>query len=88
MKASELKASEFDRMFDDGEDISAYIDWSRAERPGLKPKRIGLTLTTHKVNALDRAALKAGVTRQALIEAWLTERLDRPADASTDLAAE
>jgi len=83
-----MKASDFDRMFDDGEDISAFIDWSKAERPGLKPKRISLTLTTGMVDALDRAAAEAGVTRQALVKAWLKERLDRPDEAASDLAAE
>ena len=83
-----IKASDFDRMFDDGEDIIPYLDLSKATRPGLKPKRIGLTLTAGMVDALDRAAATAGVTRRALVEAWLRERLDRPADAPTDLAAE
>ena len=83
-----MDAKTFDEAFDDGESVLQWLDLSTATRPGLKPRRIGVTLTAGLVDALDRAALKAGVTRQALVEAWLTERLDRPADASTDLAAE
>ena len=29
-----IRAEEFDRMFDDGEDISEYIDWDYAGEPG------------------------------------------------------
>ena len=30
-----MKAHEFDSTFDDGEDVSAHLDWSRAERVNL-----------------------------------------------------
>lgn len=70
-----ITAEEFDRMFDDGEDISAYLDWSTARRPGLEPKRVNVDFPTWMVNGLDREARRLGVTRQALIKMWIAEKL-------------
>jgi hypothetical protein len=74
-KLKTISAAEFDRMFDDGEDISAYVDWSKARRPGLEPKRVNVDFPTWVVEGLDREARRLGVTRQALIKLWIAERL-------------
>lgn len=74
-KLKTISAAEFDRMFDDGEDISAYVDWSNARRPGLEPKRVNVDFPTWMVEGLDREAKRLGVTRQALIKLWIAERL-------------
>lgn len=71
----DITVEEFDRMFDDGEDISAYVDWSSARRPGLEPKRVNVDFPTWMVNGLDREARRLGVTRQALIKMWIAEKL-------------
>lgn len=34
-KKTKVTAEELDRMFDEGEDIDEYIDWSKARRPGI-----------------------------------------------------
>ena len=70
-----ISAAELDRMFDDGEDISDYIDWSSARRPGLEPKRVNVDFPTWMVNGLDREARRLGITRQALIKTWIGEKL-------------
>ena len=70
-----ISAAELDRMFDDGEDISDYIDWSSARRPGLEPKRVNVDVPTWMVNGLDREARRLGITRQALIKTWIGEKL-------------
>ncbi|WP_207791505.1 type II toxin-antitoxin system BrnA family antitoxin [Sandaracinobacteroides saxicola] len=75
-KPKPISAEEFDRMFDDGEDIDAYIDWSKATRPGLVPKRVNVDFPSHAVAQLDREARRRGVTRQALIKMWITDKLD------------
>lgn len=74
-KLKTISAAEFDRMFDDGEDMSAYVDWSKARRPGLEPKRVNVDFPTWMVEGLDREAKRLGVTRQALIKLWIAERL-------------
>ena len=41
-----MKADEFDKAFDDGEDITEALDLKQAERPGLKSKRINVDFPT------------------------------------------
>jgi hypothetical protein len=70
-----IKASEFDRRFDDGEDVSGFIDLSSARRPNLESKRVNVDFPTWVVTGLDREAKRLGVTRQSLIKMWIAERL-------------
>ena len=70
-----ISAAEFDRKFDDGEDISEYIDWASASRPGLEATHLDVELPTWMVNGLDREAERLGITRQALIATWIAEKL-------------
>jgi len=72
-----ISSDEFERKFDEGEDISSYIDWSKARRPGLELKRVNVDFPTWVVDDLDREAHRLGVTRQALIKLWIAERLNR-----------
>ncbi len=74
--AKTISAEEFDRRFDDGEDMSDYLDWSSFRRPGLESKRVNLDMPQHMVAKLDSHARKRGVTRQALIKMWLADRLE------------
>jgi len=74
-----ITAEEFDRRFDDGEDMADYIDWSTARRPGLEPKRVNVDFPQWMVAKLDREAKRLGITRQALIKTWLADRLDTAA---------
>jgi hypothetical protein len=70
-----ITVEEFDRMFDDGEDISDFIDRSRLTRPALVPKRVNVDFPTWMVNRLDAEAARLGITRQAVIKTWIGERL-------------
>jgi hypothetical protein len=70
-----ISADEFERKFDEGEDVSDYVDWSKAKRPGLEPKRVNVDFPAWVVAGLDREARRLGVTRQALIKLWIAERL-------------
>ena len=76
MVVAPITAEEFDRRFDDGEDLSDFIDWSNAEKLHTKPKRVNVDFPNWMVNRLDVEAKRVGVTRQALIKLWLAERLD------------
>lgn len=71
-----MKASEFDKAFDAGQDVSDAIDWSQARRPNDQPKRVNVDFPTWVVEALDREARHLGVTRQSLIKLWVAERLE------------
>jgi hypothetical protein len=79
METKTISAAEFDRKFDDGEDISEYLDWSSLRRPGLEAKRVNVDIPQWMVSRLDREARRRGVTRQALIKMWLADRLDQAA---------
>ncbi|MFM8716758.1 MAG: type II toxin-antitoxin system BrnA family antitoxin, partial [Spartobacteria bacterium] len=70
-----ITAEEFDRRFDDGEDISAYLDWSKATRPSLEPRRVNVDLPSWMISELDKQASLIGVTRQSIIKVWLSERI-------------
>jgi hypothetical protein len=71
-----MKAAEFDKIFDDGEeDILPYLDLSKAERPNQVPKRVNVDFPLWVVNGLDREAQRLGVTRQSLIKMWIAEKL-------------
>lgn len=71
-----IKASELDRKFDDGEDISEHVDWSKARRPNLESRRVNVDFPAWMVEGLDARAAHLGITRQALIKMWLAERLE------------
>lgn len=70
-----IKASEFDRRFDDGEDVSEFVDLSSARRPNLESKRVNVDFPAWVVSGLDREARRLGVTRQSIIKMWIAERL-------------
>jgi hypothetical protein len=72
-----MKASQLDRRFDAGEDITADLDLSGASRPGLRPRRVNVDFPSWMVESLDREARRLGVTRQAVIKLWIAERLAR-----------
>ncbi|MDE0408958.1 MAG: CopG family antitoxin [Alphaproteobacteria bacterium] len=70
-----MKAREFDRAFESGEDVSAQVDWSRARRVNLETRRVNVDFPAWVVEALDRQARLHGVPRQSLIKLWIAERL-------------
>ena len=39
-----ITAKELDRRFDEGEDISEFLDWDKATRLGLMPRRVNVDL--------------------------------------------
>jgi hypothetical protein len=71
-----MKASTFDKKFDKGEDITKYLDLSRATKPGQEQKRVNVDFPTWMVHRLDREARRLGVPRQSLIKIWIAERLE------------
>ncbi|MBT4498046.1 MAG: CopG family transcriptional regulator [Gemmatimonadetes bacterium] len=71
------KASEFDEAFDEGKDVSQYLDLSQARRPVKQQKRVNVDFPAWMVESLDREARRLGVARQALIKLWLAERLEK-----------
>ena len=69
---------EFDRRFDDGEDIHDLVDMKKAKiiQHGKKV-RITLDVADELVKQIDRIRENIGVDRGALIKVWLHERLQQ-----------
>lgn len=70
-----ITTEQLDEMFDNGEDISAYVDWSKARRPNEELRRVNIDFPAWVVEGLDREARHLGVTRQSLVKMWIAERL-------------
>ncbi len=75
MKA--IKAKEIDRKFDEGEDISKYLDLSKAKRPEQEQKRVNVDFPLWMIHLLDKEARRLGVPRQSIIKVWVAERLEK-----------
>ncbi|MEA3361542.1 MAG: CopG family transcriptional regulator [Thermodesulfobacteriota bacterium] len=73
---------EFDRRFDDREDIHDLIDMSKASiiRHGKKI-RITLDVAEQLIKDIDQIRGAIGVERGALIKIWLHERVQQEKDA-------
>jgi len=72
-----MKAKEFDKRFDAGEDISKYLDLSKARRPGHEQKRVNVDFPIWMIESLDREASRLGVPRQSLIKMLIARHLDK-----------
>ena len=70
-----MKASDFDKKFDDGEDITSLLDLKKAQRASQVQKRINVDMPEWMVRLLDKEARRMGVTRQSVIKFWLSEKL-------------
>ena len=72
-----MKAKDFDRKFEDGEDVTGSLDLSKARRSGHEQRRVNVDFPTWMIESLDREAGRLGVTRQSIIKIWLAERLEQ-----------
>lgn len=70
-----MKTKAFDQAFDKGDDVSKYLDFSKATRPGREQKRVNVDFPIWMIQSLDKEAQRLGVPRQAVIKVWLAERL-------------
>jgi len=70
-----MKAKEFDKHFDLGEDISKYLDLSKVRRPGYEQKRVNVDFPIWMIESLDREASRLGVPRQSLIKMLIARHL-------------
>lgn len=76
-----ITAQEFDKKFDDGEDITQYLDFSSAirlkdvKKLKTETKKVNVDFPEWVIESLDQEAKKVGVTRQSIIKLWIAERL-------------
>jgi hypothetical protein len=74
-----VKAKKFEQQFDEGVDLTAALDLSKAKRVLQEQKRVNVDFPTWMIDSLDREASKLGVTKQSVIKVWLAERLEATA---------
>jgi macrodomain Ter protein organizer (MatP/YcbG family) len=72
-----MKAREIDKKFDQGEDISKYLNASKARRPEHEQKRVNVDFPVWMIQQLDKEAKRLGVPRQSIIKVWVAERLEK-----------
>jgi len=72
-----MKAEEFERKFESGEDIIRYLDLSKVRHPGQEQKRVNVDFPIWMINPLDKEAKRLGVPRQSLIKVLVAEHLQR-----------
>ena len=65
-----ISSAELDERFDSGESIMEFADLDTAVF------RVNVDFPAWTVEALDKEATRLGISRQALIKVWITERLD------------
>ena len=74
-----MKAKELDKKFDEGGDISNYLDLSKARRVEQDQKRVNVDFPIWMIHDLDKEAQRLGVPRQSIIKLWVAERLEKAA---------
>ncbi|MDP2893843.1 MAG: CopG family antitoxin [Sulfurimonas sp.] len=70
-------AKEFDEAFENGEDLSEFIDYSKSRRPNLEQRRVNLDLPLWMIERLDQEARRLGVARQAIMKMFLAQHLEK-----------
>lgn len=72
-----MKAKDIDKKFDEGEDISKYLNIAKARRPEQEQKRVNVDFPLWMIQLLDKEAKRLGVPRQTIIKVWVAERLEK-----------
>lgn len=75
-----MKAKDFDKRFEAGEDVTEHLDLSQARRPRRTHKRVNVDFPIWMIESLDKEARRLGVPRQSLIKVVIAQHLDK-ADA-------
>lgn len=74
-----MKAEKIDKIFEEGGDISKFLDLGNARRPEQEQKRVNVDFPLWMIQKLDKESRRLGVPRQAVIKIWLAERLEKAA---------
>jgi hypothetical protein len=69
-----MKTEEFDRKFDDGEDISEYLDLKNAKRPH-RLQSVQINLPFWMIVKLQQQAQQQDISPDILIEKYLAQHL-------------
>ena len=70
-----MKAKDFDKKFEFGEDLTDNLDFSGSRRVNQEPKRVNIDFPVWVVEQLDKQSKRLGISRQALVKVWIAEKL-------------
>ncbi len=71
-----MKAKEFDKQFDSGEDVLEYLELAKAKRVGQKQKRVNVDFPVWMIHSLDKEAKRLGIPRQSLIKVLIAQHIE------------
>jgi hypothetical protein len=71
-----MKAHDFDKAFDNGEDVLDALDYDQATRPNREMRRVNVDFPAWMLAELDREAARLGINRQAVIKTWIARVLE------------
>lgn len=72
-----MKAKDFDKKFNKGENISKFLNISNTKKPEQEQKRVNVDFPLWMLHFLDKEAKRVGVPRQSIIKVWIAERLEQ-----------
>jgi len=75
MKKKSITTQEFDKLFEEGKDITEFLDLNTAKREEPETIRVSVDFPKWMIQKLDQQAMKLGVTRQSIIKFWISEKL-------------
>ena len=75
-----MKAKEFEKKFDQGEDVTKHLDFAKARRPRHAPKRVNVDFPVWMIQSLDKEAERLGVPRQSLIKMVVAKHIEAHVD--------
>ena len=76
--AKTITPEAFDVLADSGADVTPYLDWSKARRPGREVQRVNVDFPVDLLREIDQEARRLGVTRQAFIKIRIADSLQQP----------
>ena len=74
-----MKAKDFDKSFDEGENITKFLNMAKARRLKLEQKRVNVDFPLWMIYSLDKEAKRLGVTRQSIIKVLVAEHIQQHA---------
>ena len=72
-----VSAEEFQKRFDQGEDISRFMDLKNAQRPERDVQRVNVDFPRPFFREIDQESKRIGVTRQSWIKIVIADYLAR-----------
>ena len=70
-----MKAKDFDKKFDNGEDITESLIKTKGRRLNQEQRRVNVDFPQWMIDSLDKQAKRLGVTRQSIIKLFIADHL-------------